>query len=93
MELKGRVAVVTGAARGIGLAVARALGRAGACVTLVDVDGAAWQIDEFRHRDLVLAEIELDSEDEAVTFPSWLAPFVEREVTLEPEYVNINLAK
>ena len=59
----------------------------------VDVDGAIWQLDEFRHRDLVLAEIELDSEDETVTVPSWLEPFVEREVTMEPEFVNINLAR
>ena len=59
----------------------------------VDVDGRTWQIDEFRNRDLVLAEIELDSEDEDVTFPDWLAPAVQREVTGEPEFQNINLAR
>ena len=59
----------------------------------VDVDGKTWELDEFRQRDLVLAELELDSEDESITFPSWLEPFVEREVTLEPEYQNINLAR
>lgn len=36
-NLKGRVALVTGAARGIGLATARALGRAGATVMLTDI--------------------------------------------------------
>jgi CHAD domain-containing protein/CYTH domain-containing protein len=59
----------------------------------VDVDGRTWEIDEFRNRDLVLAEIELGSEDEDVVFPSWLAPAVQREVTTEPEFQNINLAR
>lgn len=39
--LEGRTALVTGAASGIGLAVARALAAAGARVTLTDVDVAA----------------------------------------------------
>lgn len=36
-DLKGQVAIVTGAARGIGAAAARALGEAGAAVVLTDV--------------------------------------------------------
>jgi len=59
----------------------------------VDVDGRTWEIDEFRNRDLVLAEIELDSDDDEVTFPDWLAPAVQREVTGQPEFLNINLAR
>jgi len=59
----------------------------------VDVDGQTWEIDEFRNRDLVLAEVELDSEDEAVEIPKWLAAAVQREVTLEPAFQNINLAR
>jgi CYTH domain-containing protein/CHAD domain-containing protein len=51
-----------------------------------------WEIDEFLDRDLVLAEIELASEDEPVAIPDWLAPWVEREVTGEPTYLNLNLA-
>lgn len=40
-DLNGRVAVVTGAARGIGLACARRLGEEGATVVLADIDGSA----------------------------------------------------
>ncbi|MCE7878951.1 MAG: SDR family NAD(P)-dependent oxidoreductase, partial [Betaproteobacteria bacterium PRO3] len=39
MQLAGRNAIVTGAARGIGAAVARAYAREGAKVALVDLDG------------------------------------------------------
>ena len=60
---------------------------------VVDYDGKTWEIDEFRRRDLILAEIELASEDEEVRLPPWLAPVVEREVTTEAAYQNINLAR
>ncbi len=40
-RLDGRVAVVTGAARGIGFACARRLSEAGATVVLADIDGVA----------------------------------------------------
>jgi CHAD domain-containing protein/CYTH domain-containing protein len=57
-------------------------------------DGAhVWEIDAFDDRELTLAEIELAREDEEVAFPDWLAPYVEREVTDEPAYLNVNLAK
>lgn len=39
MEIRGKVALVTGAAGGIGRATAVALGRGGACVVVVDIDG------------------------------------------------------
>lgn len=41
LKLDGRTAVVTGAARGIGLAIAEALGEAGAHLVLTDTDEAA----------------------------------------------------
>jgi len=41
MDLTGKVAVVTGSARGLGLAYARALAEAGACVVVNDVDPEA----------------------------------------------------
>src|SRR5690242_4102444 len=39
-ELQGRIAVVTGAAQGIGAATARAFSKQGAHVALLDIDGA-----------------------------------------------------
>jgi CHAD domain-containing protein/CYTH domain-containing protein len=51
-----------------------------------------WEIDEFIDRDLVLAEVELPDATIPVAPPDWLAPYIVREVTGEPEYLNINLA-
>jgi CHAD domain-containing protein/CYTH domain-containing protein len=57
-------------------------------------DGAlTWEIDRFAGRRLVLAEIELPSEDFQVQIPEWLLDHIERDVTGEDEYVNINLAR
>jgi CHAD domain-containing protein/CYTH domain-containing protein len=52
-----------------------------------------WEVDEFTDRDLVLAEVELDAEHHHPELPAWLAPLVVREVTDDPAYVNINLAR
>ena len=52
-----------------------------------------WELDDFTDRDLVLAEVELPTSDTEAAVPDWLTPFVVREVTDEPEYVNINLAR
>jgi CYTH domain-containing protein len=52
-----------------------------------------WEIDRFRGRDLVLAEVELPAADVVPEPPAWLAPYVTREVTGEPEYLNVNLAR
>jgi CHAD domain-containing protein/CYTH domain-containing protein len=59
----------------------------------VPAGALTWEIDEFTDRDLVLAEIELPREDAAVRFPEWLAPYVEREVTGDPAYLNSALAR
>jgi CHAD domain-containing protein/CYTH domain-containing protein len=59
---------------------------------LVPDGDLVWEIDEFAGRDLVVAEVELPSPVTAATPPEWLAPYVVREVTEEPEYLNVNLA-
>jgi NAD(P)-dependent dehydrogenase (short-subunit alcohol dehydrogenase family) len=50
--LAGQVAVVTGGAKGIGQGCARVLGRAGACVAVVDRDAAACEATVQELRDL-----------------------------------------
>ncbi|MEE8572027.1 MAG: adenylate cyclase, partial [Gemmatimonadota bacterium] len=55
--------------------------------------GLVWEVDEFTDRDLVLAEVELPSEDVEPKLPDWITPYVVREVTDESEYLNINLAR
>lgn len=60
---------------------------------VTEADGLVWQIDVFLDRDLVLAEVELDAESDTPSLPAWLEPFVVREVTDEPEFVNARLAR
>jgi CHAD domain-containing protein/CYTH domain-containing protein len=54
-----------------------------------------WEIDDFADRDLVLAEVEFPAAgaQTRVAIPNWLAPYVVRDVTDEPEYVNARLAR
>jgi CYTH domain-containing protein/CHAD domain-containing protein len=52
-----------------------------------------WEIDVFLDRDLVLAEVELKNEAQAVSIPEWLAPFVVKEVTNDPSYLNSVMAQ
>jgi adenylate cyclase len=59
----------------------------------VPAGALTWEIDEFADLGLVVAELELPSEDAAVEFPPWLAPFVEREVTGDAAYLNSSLAR
>ncbi|MFN2376809.1 MAG: CHAD domain-containing protein [Candidatus Binatia bacterium] len=51
-----------------------------------------WEIDEFLDRDLVLAEVELDTVDQDVPMPDWLTAVLVREVTDDPNYLNLTLA-
>lgn len=47
-----------------------------------------WELDHFRQRELWLAEIELQSEDEPFERPPWLGD----EVTQDPAFSNARLA-
>ncbi len=60
---------------------------------LVDEGEFTFEIDAFTDRDLHLAEVELASVDQQVVLPPWLAEVVVREVTDEPAYLNLNLAR
>jgi CYTH domain-containing protein len=52
-----------------------------------------WEIDVFEGRDLVTAEVELPSPEAPLAIPEWLAPCLVREVTGDPAYSNLNLAR
>lgn len=66
ISLQGRVAVVTGAASGIGLAVATAMAEAGASVVLSDLrqDAAEAQAQALRQRGLDVMAVAADASDE-----------------------------
>ncbi len=53
----------------------------------------AWSIDEFLDRELVLAEVELLHAGERPELPEWLAPHLVREVTAEPGFSDLDLAR
>jgi len=51
MNLNNRVAIITGAARGIGKSIAFRLAQAGACVVVTDIDGSEPVAEEIRAMD------------------------------------------
>ncbi|HSK99177.1 MAG TPA: SDR family NAD(P)-dependent oxidoreductase [Rubrobacteraceae bacterium] len=75
MELSERVAIVTGAARGIGFATAERLSRAGARVVIADIDreSAAAAVERLRAEGAEAAEAVAD-----VTSPDEVGAMVER---------------
>lgn len=64
-QLDGKIALVTGAAGGIGLATAEALARAGARVTLADIDATEGQAQASRIPGARFAAVDLTSADGA----------------------------
>lgn len=61
----------------------------------VPENGLVWEIDQFHGKNdgLFLAEIEIPTQDHKVLIPNWLQPYIVKEVTEDPQYFNINLAK
>lgn len=60
---------------------------------LVPFGELTWEIDVFLDRDLVIAELELTDEAQAFDIPAWLQPFVIKEVTSDPAYLNSVMAQ
>jgi CYTH domain-containing protein/CHAD domain-containing protein len=60
---------------------------------LVVAGALTWEIDVFLDRDLVLAEVELHDTAQEVPIPAWLAPFIVKEVTDDPAYLNAVMAQ
>jgi CYTH domain-containing protein len=58
----------------------------------VPVGARTWEVDQFLDVELVMAEIELESAEEQVELPAWLADCVLEDVTETPAYRNFNLA-
>lgn len=56
-------------------------------------DDLMWEIDDFTDRSLVLAEIEIPQASYVLTIPAWLQPYIIKEVTEDPTYLNIKLAR
>src|SRR5215217_4164383 len=77
LELPERVAIVTGAARGIGFAIAERLSRAGARVVVADVDeeGAVAAVGRLRERGAEAVEVVTD-----ITKPVEVGAMVERAI-------------
>jgi 2-dehydro-3-deoxy-L-rhamnonate dehydrogenase (NAD+) len=75
LELPGRVAIVTGGARGIGFAVAERLSRAGARVVIADIDeeGAAAAVERLREGGAEVVGAVAD-----ITSPEEISAMVER---------------
>jgi CYTH domain-containing protein len=55
--------------------------------------GVTWEIDDIHDGFMVLAEVELETPDQAVAPPAWLAPHIVREVTDDPMYTNSAIAE
>lgn len=59
---------------------------------IVKHKGLTWEIDKFMNMDLVVAEIELDSEDQEFEMPDEIRDVLIMEVSEHEEFKNYNLA-
>lgn len=63
MELQGKVAIITGSAKGIGFEIARTFARQGACVVLVDRSGAEKAAESLKKQHYDAMPLTLDITD------------------------------
>jgi len=56
-------------------------------------DKLYWEIDEFRDYDLIIAEIEIPTEDYELVIPEVLKPYILMEITKMGQFSNSNLAE
>lgn len=56
-------------------------------------DKLYWEIDVFTSLNLVIAEIEIPSEDYVLVIPEWLRPYILMEITGMKQFSNSNLAE
>ncbi|HYW32923.1 MAG TPA: CHAD domain-containing protein [Gemmatimonas sp.] len=54
--------------------------------------GFVWEVDVFLDRELVIAEVELSDGQDVPAAPAWLAPYIVRDVTDEPQFTNSAMA-
>ncbi|HEX3866977.1 MAG TPA: hypothetical protein VHV78_09500, partial [Gemmatimonadaceae bacterium] len=59
----------------------------------VSVGNDVWEIDEFLDRELVLAELELDTVDQHIDIPDFIRDQLVRDVSDEEAFTNFNLAR
>ena len=55
--------------------------------------GGTWEVDQFLDRELVLAEIELESVDQRIDMPEFISAQLVRDVTDEEPFTNFRLSR
>ena len=88
VDLNGSVALVTGAARGIGQAIADALGRNGAIVIYTDIDLAELQKTASRPNGVAMAMYVTDESQIAATFERVLERYGRLDIAVNNAGVN-----
>jgi len=57
------------------------------------VGGCNWELDRFEDRELYLAEVEVPDVTWEVVIPTWLKPYIIKEVTHDRKFEGASLAK
>jgi len=57
------------------------------------IDNLFWEVDVFDDIDMVMAEIEIPTEDYEVKYPKWIKGFIVEDVTGNKDFSNRRMAK